>query len=157
MGIGNKTIGRRNALLTPQAGGGLDPTPFGDCTRESAFDTACKAVWGRVEWAIVLLVPARPAPDADASRVPEVVTLDNVPHDPQVAVTSLREGGAGEQRTAVAYELHRSIIVWGAEDTTTLDAIKPICRCSVHWRPHRVHQPNVVLSSELMASNGEIL
>ena len=37
---------------------------------------------------------AGPAPNAGASPVPEVVGLDKVPHDPHVAVASLREGGA---------------------------------------------------------------
>ena len=83
-------------LLTPHAGGGLDPPPLSVVHGKSAFDRACKAVWGRAEWAIVLLLPSGPAPDADASPVPEVVRLDKVPNDPHVAVTSLREGGAVE-------------------------------------------------------------
>ena len=105
----------------------------------------------------MLLLPAGPAPDADASPVPEVVRLDKVPHDPHVVVTSLREGGAVVQGTVVVYQPHRSTTVWGAEYTTVLDAIKSICGCNVYWRPHGVHQPNVVLSAELTASNAALL
>ena len=83
-------------LLTPHARGDLDPPPLWVVQRESALDTACKAVWGRAEWAIVLLVRAGTAPDADASLVPKL-RLDNVPHDPHVVVTSLHERGAVEQ------------------------------------------------------------
>ena len=81
-------------LFTPHAAGGLDPPRVWVVHGESAFDKACKAVWRRAEWAIVLLVPAPPAPDVVASAVPGVVKLDNVPHDPRVSVTSLREGEA---------------------------------------------------------------
>ena len=144
-------------LLTPHAGGGLDPPPLWVVHGESAFDKACKVVWGRAEWAIVLLVPAGPAPDADASPVPEVARLDNVPHDPHIVVTLLREGGAVEQGTVVVYQPHRSMTVWGAEYTTALDAIGSICGCGIHRGPHGVHQPNVVLSPELTASSATLL
>ena len=144
-------------LLTPHARGGLDPPPLWVVHGQSAFDKACKAVWGRVEWAIVLLLPAGPALDADASPVSEVVSLDKVPHDPHVAVTSLHEGGAVEQGTVLVYEPHRSTTVWGAEYTTALDAIKSVCGCGVQWRPHGVHQPKAVLSPELTASNAVLL
>ena len=144
-------------LLTPHARGHLDPPPLWVALRESAFDRACKGVWGRAEWAIVLLLPAGPAHDAAASPVPEVVRLDKVPHDPHVPVTWPREGGAVEQGTVVVYQPHRSTTVWGAEYTTVLDGIKAICRCDVHWRPHGVHRPNVVLSPELTASNAALL
>ena len=53
-------------------------------------------VWGREDWAIVLLLPSGPALDADESRVLDVVRLDKVPLDPHVAVTSLCDGGAVE-------------------------------------------------------------
>ena len=66
-------------------------------------------MWGRAESAIVLLLPAGRALDADASPVPEVVKLDKVPRDPHVAVTSLREGGVVEQGTVLVYEPHRSM------------------------------------------------
>ena len=111
----------------------------------SAFDRACKAVWGGEEWAIVLLLPLGLAPDADASSVPELIRLDKVPHDPLVAVTSLREGGAVEQGTLVVYHPLRATAVWGAEYTTALDTIKSICGCDVHWRPHGVYCPKAVL------------
>ena len=65
-------------------------------------------MWGREEWAIVLLLPSGAAPDVDASPVPEVVRLDKVPHDLHVAVTLLREGGALEQGTVVVYQPLRS-------------------------------------------------
>ena len=113
--------------------------------------------WGRAGWAIVSLLPTGPAPDADASPVPEAVILDKVPHDPHVAVTSLREGGATEQGTVVVYQPHRSTTVWEAEYTTALGAIKPICRCELPWRPHGVHRPKVVLSPVLTASNAALL
>ena len=119
-------------ILTPHAGGGLNAPPLWVVHGRSAFDRACKAVWGREEWAIVLLLPSGLAPYADASPVPEVVKLDKVPHDPHVAVTSLREGGAVEQGTVVVYQPLRSTAVWGAEYTTALDTIKSICGCDVH-------------------------
>ena len=144
-------------LLTQHAGGGLDHPPLWFVHRASAFDKACKAVWGRTEWAIVLLVPAGPAPDADASLVPEVVRLDNVPRDPHVAVTSLHEGGAVEQETIMAYKPHGSMMVWGAGFATALEVIRSLCGCHVHWRPHGVHRPNDVHSPELTASNAALL
>ena len=50
-------------LLTPHPGGGLDPPPLWVIHGASAaFDTACNTVWGRAEWAIVLLVPVGTAP-----------------------------------------------------------------------------------------------
>ena len=67
------------------------------------FDRACKALWGREEWAIVLLLPLGPARDADESLVLEVVRLDKAPHDPHVAVASLRDGGAVAQGNLVVY------------------------------------------------------
>ena len=45
-------------LLTPHAGGGIELPPLWVVHGVSAFDRACAAVWGRAEWAIVLLVPA---------------------------------------------------------------------------------------------------
>ena len=70
----------------------------------AAFSTACAAVSGGSEWAIVLLLPAGPVPDVDECSVPEVVRMSNVPHDPHVAVTSLRDGGAVEQGFVVVYQ-----------------------------------------------------
>ena len=84
-------------ILTRDAGGSVDPPPYWVVHGRSSFDRACKAVWGRENWAIALLQPSCPAPNADASPVPEVVRLDKVPHDPHVAVTSLHDGGAVEQ------------------------------------------------------------
>ena len=58
---------------------------------------------GCSEWAIVLLLPAGPVPDADECSFPEVVRMSNVPHDPHVAVTSLRDGGVVERGSVVVY------------------------------------------------------
>ena len=44
-------------LLTPYGGGGFDPPPLWEVHGRSAFNGACKAVWGQAEWAIVLLLP----------------------------------------------------------------------------------------------------
>ena len=118
-------------LLTPHAGGGLSPPPIRVVHGRPAFDRACNAVGGREEWAIVLLLSSAPAPDAHESPVPEVVRMDNVPHDPYVAVTSPCDGGAAEQGTEVLYQPPRSTAIWGAKDTTALDAIKSICECDV--------------------------
>ena len=96
-----------------------------------AFDRACKAVWGRAEWAIVLLMQAGPAPHADTGLLPMVVNLDKVPHDPHVAVTSLREGGAVQQGTVVVYQPLISTTVWGAEQSIALVAIESNCGCEV--------------------------
>ena len=68
-------------LLTPHAGGGLDPPLLRVLHGQSVFDSTFRALWGRAECAIVLLLPAGLAPDADASPVPEVVKLNKVPHD----------------------------------------------------------------------------
>ena len=46
--------------------------------------------------------------------------MANVPHDPHVAVTSLRDGGAMEQGSVVVYQPSGSTAVWGAEFTTAL-------------------------------------
>ena len=136
---------------------GLSPPPLWVVHGRPAFDRACKAVWGREEWAIVLLLLSGPAPDADECPVPEVVRMDKVPHDPHVAVTSLREGGAVEQGTVVVYQPSHSTAVWGAKYTTALDAIKSIGGCDVHWRPHAVYRPHTALSPELTAFNAESL
>ena len=82
---------------------GIDPPPLWVVHGVSAFYMACTAVWGRAECAIVLLVRAGPAPDADAIPVVEVVMVDNVQHDPHVAVTSLQEGGALVHGTVIVY------------------------------------------------------
>ena len=67
--IGNKDPSSI-ALLTPHAGGGIDPPPLGGGVHGvPAFDRACAVVWGRAEWAIVLPVPAGPASDADKTPV----------------------------------------------------------------------------------------
>ena len=55
------------------------------------------------EWAIVLLLPAGPVLDADECSVTEVVRMANVPHDPHVAIASLRDGGAVQQGSVVVY------------------------------------------------------
>ena len=81
-----------------------------------------------------------------------MVRLDKVPHDPHVAVTSLREGGAVEQGAVVVYQLLRSTAVRRAEYTTALDAIKSICGCDVHCRAHGVYRLKTALSPELTAS-----
>ena len=112
---------------------------------------------GCSEWAIVFLLPAGPIPDPDEYSVPEVVWMSNVPHDPHVAVTSLRDGGAVEQGSVVVYQPSCSATVWGAEYTTALDAIKSICGCDLAWRPHAVYRPRVVLSPELTASSAASL
>ena len=125
-------------LLTPHAGGGISPSPLWVVHGRPAFSRACAAVHGCNEWAIVLLLPAGPVPDPDECSVPEVVRMSNVPHDPHVAVTSLRDGGAVEQGSVVVYQPSCSATVWGAEYTTALDAIKSFCGCDLAWRPHAV-------------------
>ena len=102
-------------------------------------------------------MPAGPAPDDDAGPVPEVVSLDKVPHDPHVIVTSLRARGAVDQGTVVVYQPHGSMTVWGAEYTTALDAIRSMCGCGVHSRQHGAHRPKVVHTPELTASNAALL
>ena len=72
--------------------------------------------------------------------------MDKVPHNPHVAVTSLRDGGAVEQGTMVVYQPPLSTAACGAEYTTALDAIQSICGCYVHWRPHAVYRPQAALS-----------
>ena len=82
--------------------------------------------------------------------------MSNVPHDPHVAVTSLRDGGAVEQGSVVVYQPSCSTAVWGA--TTALDTIKSFCGCDLAWRPHAVYRPQkVVLSPELTASSAASL
>ena len=138
-------------LLTPHAGGGIHPSPLWVVHGRPAFSGACAAVRGCSECAIVLLLPAGPVPDADECSVPEVVRMSNVPHDPHVAVTSLRAGGAVEQGSVVVYQVSCSTMVWGAEYTTALNAIQSVCGCDLAWRPHAVYQPKVFLSPELSA------
>ena len=55
-------------LLTPHAGGGINPSPLWVVHGRPAFSRACAAVHVCSEWAIVLLLPARPVPDADECR-----------------------------------------------------------------------------------------
>ena len=100
-------------LLTPHAGGGRDPSPLWVVHGRPAFYRACAALCGCDEWAIVLLLPTGPVPDGDECPVPEVVRMANVPHDPYVAVTSLRDGGAVEQGSVVVYQPSYSTAVWG--------------------------------------------
>ena len=114
-------------LLAPHTGCGIDTPPLWVVHRGPAFRRACEAVCGRAEWAIVLLLPAGPVSDADDCPVAEVVRIVNVPHDPHVAVTWLRDGGAVEQCSVVVYQPSRSTAVGGAEYTTVLDAIKFVC------------------------------
>ena len=144
-------------LLTPRTGGGINPSPLWVVHGRPACSGACAAVRGCSEWAIVLLLPAGPVPDADECSVPEVVWMSNVPHDPHVAVTSLRDARAVEQGSVVVYQPSCSTTVWGAEYTTALDAIKFVCGCDLAWRPHAVFQPKVVLSPELTASSAASL
>ena len=144
-------------LLTPHAGDGINPSPLWVVHGRPAFSRACAAVHGCSEWAIVLLLPAGPVPDMDEYSVTEVVRMSNVPHDPHVAVTSLRDGGAVEQGSVVVYQPSCSSTVWGAEYTTALDAIKSGCGCDLAWRPHAVYRPKVVLSPELTASSAASL
>ena len=91
-------------LLTPHAGGGVNLSPLWVVHGRPAFSRACAAVHGCSEWAIVLVLPAGPVPDPDEYSVPEVVQISNVPHDPHVAVTSFRDGGALEQGSVVVYQ-----------------------------------------------------
>ena len=79
-----------------------------------------------------MLLLSGPALDADESPVPEVVWLDKAPHHPPVAVISLRDSGAVKQGIVVVFQLPRSTAVWGAQYTTSLDAIKSICGGDVH-------------------------
>ena len=144
-------------LVTPHAGGGLDPLPLWIVHGRPAFDRACKAVCGWDQWAIVLLLPSGPVPDANECPVPEVVPTYNMPHDPHVAVTSLRDGGAVEQGIVGVYRPPCFTVVCRAEYTTAVGAIKSICGCDVSWRPHAVYRPKAALSPELTASNVESL
>ena len=144
-------------LLTPHAGGGIEPPPLWVVHRGAVLRKACEAVCARGEWAIVLLLPAGPVPHADACTVPEVVRIMNVPHDLHVAVTSLRDGGVVEQVSVVVYQPYRSTGGCGADYTTALDAIKSVCGCEVSWRPHAVYRPKAALLPELTASNAESL
>ena len=144
-------------VLTPQAGGGIEPLPLWVVQQRLSSSRACAAVrWCR-EWAIVLLLPAGPVPDADECSVSETVRIANVPHDRNVAVTSFRDGGAVEQGSVVVYQPSRSAAVWGPEYTTALDAIKSVCGCDVAWRPHAVYRLKAVLSPELTASSAASL
>ena len=144
-------------LLTPHAGGGINPSPPWVVYGRPAFSRACAAVHGCSEWAIVLQLPAGPVPDPDEYSVPEVVRMSNVPHDPHVVVTSLRDGGAVVQRSVVVYQPSCSATVWGAEYTAALEAIKSVCGCDLAWRRHAVYRPKVVLSPELTASSAASL
>ena len=144
-------------LLTPHAGGGINPSPLWVVHGRPAFSKACAAVHGCSEWAIVLLLPPGPVPDADECSAPGVVRMSNVPRDPHVAVASLRDGGEVEQGFVVVYQPSCSTTVWGAEYTTALDAIKSLCGCDLAWRPHAVYQPKVVVSPELTASSAASL
>ena len=83
--------------------------------------------------------------------------MSNVLHDPHVAVTSLRDGGAVEQGSVVVYQPSCSTTVRGAEYTTALNAIQSVCGCDLAWRPHAVYQPKVSLSPELTASSAASL
>ena len=121
-------------LLTPHAGGGMNSSPRWVVHGRPAHSTACAEVHGCSEWAIVLLLPAGPVPDAAECSVPEVVRMSNVPHHPHVAVTSLRDGGAVEQ-----------------------GSVGSVCGCDLAWGPHAVYQPKVVLSPELTASSAASL
>ena len=79
--------------------------------------------------------------------------MSNVPHEPHVAVASLRDGGAVEQGSVVVYQPSCSATVWGAEYTMALEAIKSVCGCDLAWRRHAIYRPKVVLSPELTASS----
>ena len=83
--------------------------------------------------------------------------MSNVPHDPHVAVTSLRDGGAVEQGSEVVYQPSCSTTVWGVEYTTALDAIKSICGSDLATWVHAVYQPKVVLAPVLTASSAASL
>ena len=126
-------------LLTPHTVGGIDPPPLWVVHGQPAFRRACEAVCGHGEWAIVLLLPAGPVPDANDCPVLEVVRMVNAPHDPHVAVT--RDGGAVEEGSVLVYQSSCSTAVWWAEYTTANDAIKSVCGCNVTWRPHAVYRP----------------
>ena len=121
------------------------------------FRRACKAARGHTEWAIVLLLPTGPILDVDESPVPEVVQMVNVPDDPHVAITSLHAGGAVQQGSVLVYQPTHSTAVWGAENTTALDAVKSVCGCNVFWQPHAAYQPKTALFPELTVSNAESL
>ena len=100
-------------LLTPRAGGGINPSPLWVVHGRPEFSRACAAVHGCSEWAIVLLLTAGPVLDADECSDPEVVRMSDVPHDLHVAVTSLRDGGAVEQGSVVVYQPSCSTTVLG--------------------------------------------
>ena len=75
--------------------------------------------------------------------------MSNVPNNPHVAVTSLRDGGAVEQGSVVVHQPSCS--------TTVLEAIESVCRCHLAWRPHAVYRRNVILPLELTASSAASL
>ena len=139
--------------LTPHAGGGIDCSPLWVVHGRPVFYRACAAARWCDEWVIVLQLPAGPVPDADECSVPEVVRMANVPHDPNVAITSLRDGGSVEHGSVVVSQPSSSTAVWGAEYTIALDAIKSVCGCDAASRPHAVYRPTAVLSPELTASS----
>ena len=101
------------ALLTPHTGGRIDPPPLWVVHGPPVFRRASEVVRGCDEWAIVLLLPSGPVSDADECPVPEVVRMGNVPHDPHVAVTSLRDAGVleegGLRGRVPAFLLHGSV------------------------------------------------
>ena len=144
-------------VLTPHAGSGIHPSPLWVVHGWPFFSRVCAAVHGCSEWAIVLLLPAGPVPEPDECLVPEVLRIANVPHDPHVAVTSLRDCGAVEQGSLVVYQPSCSTAVWGAEYTMALDAIKSVGGCDVAWGPHAVYRPKAFLSPQLTASRAAYL
>ena len=100
-------------LLTPHTGGGTNPSPLWVVHGRPAFSRACAAVHGCSEWAIVLLLPAGPVPDADDCSVPEAVRMPNMSQDAHVSITMLRDGGAVEQGSVVVYQSSCSTTVRG--------------------------------------------
>ena len=123
--------------LTPHAGGGINQSPLWVVHGRHAFSRACAAVHRCREWAIVLLLPAGPVPDADECSVQEVVRIRNVRQDSHVAVTLLCDGRAVEQGSVVVYQPSCPTTVWGAEYTTAIDAIKSglEAACGVSAKP----------------------
>ena len=119
---------------------------------EDAFHGECATVWGRAEWAIVLLLPTPPARDADETRIPR--------HDGQCAARPLCHshvaagrwsGGTGDGGGSPATRFDG-----GVEHESRYRAQGlwvHICRCETYGRPHDVHGPREALFSKLTAAN----
>ena len=82
---GSSTIRHQSPCSRHIPGAAWTPSPLWVVHGWPAFSMACATVRGCDEWAVVLLLPAGPVPDADECPVPEVVRMANVPHNPLFA------------------------------------------------------------------------